>query len=158
MVLSIHLSATILALIIGFYLFIFNKKYFLENRYIVLIWVFFLWISAISGIFLNLITFSPFHILSIIVLTTTPLALYNYKKGKNKEYKLGLYYNFVGLCLAATGTLYPGRRIGGILFRGILNLDRSASVNIFYIITVIATLFAVNGIIKTNQEKLFNQN
>jgi hypothetical protein len=103
-------------------------------------------VTAFTGIFLNHQTFSPFHILVIVVLTTIPLAIYQYQKANYIEFKRGLFYNFVGLTLAMVGTLSPNRFFGNRIWIKTFELETVVATNIFYLIFGLSLLLAIFGI------------
>jgi uncharacterized membrane protein len=108
----IHLFATFTTLALAPYLLFVSKTAMHKRAYITAFLCATFMISAATGIFLNLVTFSFFHILSVVTLTTIPLGIYLWYK---KQY-LGLYHsifnNFLGLCAAFAGALSPGRSVG----------------------------------------------
>jgi uncharacterized membrane protein len=111
-ILFFHLFCTFGSLILGYYLFIFCHKPIQFYKNSVHLLCLLLFSSAISGIMLNLVVFSPFHILSIVTITTIPMVLYNFWRSNFLQFKKGLLYNFVGLNLAMVGALEPDRYIG----------------------------------------------
>lgn len=111
--------------------------------------------SAITGLFLNLRYFSPFHVLVIVVLTTVPLAFYNLKNGDVLKYKKGLFYNFIGLNLALVGALYPERFLGVKLWSTTLHLDSNISLLSFTCIAILASITAIYSIVQVNQKPNF---
>jgi uncharacterized membrane protein len=111
-VLFFHLFCTFGSVLVGYYLFIFSKKPIQNQKVLFFSLCALLFCSAVSGIFLNLSYFSPFHILSAVTILTIPLVIFNFFKAKFLKSKQGLFYNFVGLNIAMIGAFEPGRYIG----------------------------------------------
>jgi uncharacterized membrane protein len=53
--------------------------------------------------------YSPIHILSIVTLTTIPIAVLARWRGNIRAHATGMILNFVGLVIAGVFTLAPGR-------------------------------------------------
>lgn len=146
LILTLHLIVAFSSVFLGYSLFFISRKpitsYKVLNNFLIGLLI----ITAITGIFLNLTKFSPFHILAIVVLTTLPLAIYQRSKNNILEFKRGLFFNFVGLNLAMVGTLSPGRTIGFELLKKTLNFTDQMSTNSFYTLGIIAIILAIFGI------------
>jgi uncharacterized membrane protein len=111
-ILFIHLFATFSSVFLGYYLYLFSKKPLEVQKNLVYLLSTLLFISAITGILLNLFRFGPFHVLSIVTITTIPLALWHLSKSKFLKFKRGLLYNFIGLNIAMVGAFEPDRYMG----------------------------------------------
>jgi uncharacterized membrane protein len=53
--------------------------------------------------------YSPIHILSIVTLTTVPIAILARRRGNIRAHATGMILNYVGLLIAGAFTLAPGR-------------------------------------------------
>jgi uncharacterized membrane protein len=71
--------------------------------------------AGITGIMLNTYSFSPFHVLAVVTITTIPLAFWQLQQGKYLSFKRGILYNFIGLNIAMIGAFEPNRYLGGRL-------------------------------------------
>ncbi len=141
-----HLFCTISSIILGYYLFVFKRKAMEIQKYPVYLLSGLLIMAGISGIFLNTYSFSPFHVLAIVTITTIPLALWNLHKSQILEFKKGLLYNFVGLNLAMVGAFEPERYIGRKLGLSMLS---------WQILGVISIIIAIFVIIQANRKNSF---
>jgi uncharacterized membrane protein len=110
--LYIHLLATFTSVFLGYFLFLFSGKPLQEQKLLVYLLSTTLVTAGITGIMLNTYSFSPFHILAVVTITTIPLALWNLARGQFLEFKKGMLYNFVGLNLAMIGAFEPDRFVG----------------------------------------------
>jgi uncharacterized membrane protein len=111
-ILYIHLFATFTSVFLGYYLFLFSGKPLQVQKPAVYVLCATLVTAGITGIMLNTYSFSPFHILAVVTITTIPLALWNLGKGQFLKFKKGLLYNFIGLNIAMFGAFEPDRYIG----------------------------------------------
>jgi hypothetical protein len=111
-ILFFHLFCTFCSVILGYYLFLLSPNPLEKTKNLVYPLCALLVASAISGILLNVYTFSPFHALAIVTITTIPLALWNLSKSVFLPFKKGLLYNFIGLNLAMVGAFEPDRYVG----------------------------------------------
>jgi uncharacterized membrane protein len=144
-----HIISTLSSMIIGYYLIVFSRRTLESQKYLSLALAGLYICSAISGIFLNLETFSPFHILAIITLSTTPVAVYRYFNGKFKAFNRSMLYNFIGLNIAFAGALAPNRTLGYRFWKLGLHLDTTMALNSFYVflsaMMVIATVVIIRS-------------
>jgi uncharacterized membrane protein len=111
-ILFIHLFATFSSALLGYYLFFFSKKPIELQKIATYCISTLLIVSGITGILLNLYSFGPFHALSVVTITTIPLALWHLSKSKFLKFKKGLLYNFIGLNVAMVGAFEPDRYMG----------------------------------------------
>jgi uncharacterized membrane protein len=111
-ILFTHLFTTFSAVFLGYYLYLFSKKPLEIQKNSVYILSALLVISAITGILLNPYRFGPFHALSVVTITTIPLALWQLSQSKYLKFKKGLLYNFIGLNIAMVGAFEPDRYVG----------------------------------------------
>ncbi len=113
-------------------------------------------IAAITGIFLNLSSFSPFHILSIVVLTTIPIGVYQLLVNDDfQNFNRQVWFNFLGLNLAFVGALYPTRYIGYMMWghvEELTGMNPSLSFVGFFVILCGALLTVAYLVYKTVRE------
>lgn len=151
--LLIHIFFTLTSMIIGYGVFAFFKS---KNIYLIFALCICLILSAISGIFLNLSSFSPFHILSIVVLTTIPLGIYRYVFNSNFDFlNRQVWFNFLGLNLAFMGSFYPTRYIGSkfwFILEEIFGFDPQTSIFLFFTTFAFALSIIFYLIFKTIKE------
>jgi ABC-type phosphate/phosphonate transport system permease subunit len=95
---------------------------------------------------LNTYSFSPFHVLVVVTITTIPLVLWNLSRSKFLEFKKGLLYNFIGLNLAMIGAFEPDRYVGRRLH---------LTIEIWAGLMVLAIIFSVYIIIQANRKPNF---
>jgi uncharacterized membrane protein len=153
-----HITATLLSIILGYYLFVFSGQPIQTNKPLVYIFGCLLIISAFTGILLNTYSFSPFHILAIVTITTIPLAMYNLFKSQFLQFKRGLFYNFLGLNLAFCGALEPTRYLGRRLWKPLestFGLSREFSSTAFTILFVLSMILAIYFVIQANRKSNF---
>jgi uncharacterized membrane protein len=111
-ILFVHLFTTFSSIFFGYYLYLFSKKPLEIQKNLVYLLSGLLVISAVTGILLNPFRFGPFHVLSIVTITTIPLALWQLSQSKYLKFKKGLLYNFIGLNIAMVGAFEPDRYLG----------------------------------------------
>jgi uncharacterized membrane protein len=111
-ILYIHLVATFLSIFLGYYVFLLSQKPVETQKTLVYIISTTLITSGITGILLNPFNFGPFHVLSIVTITTIPLALWHLSQTRFLQFKKGLLYNFIGLNIAMIGAFQPDRYVG----------------------------------------------
>jgi uncharacterized membrane protein len=145
-ILFFHLFCTFGSVILGYYLFLFSKKPVERTKNLVYLLCTLLVSSAISGIMLNTYSFSPFHVLAIVTITTIPLVLWNLSRSKFLESKRGLLYNFIGLNLAMIGAFNPDRYLGSRL---------NLTIEIWSGLMILATVFSIYIIIQANRKPNF---
>jgi uncharacterized membrane protein len=145
-ILFFHLFCTFCSVILGYYLFLFSKKPMEKTKNLVYLLSTLLVSSAVSGIMLNTYSFSPFHALAIVTITTIPLVLWNLSRSKFLESKKGLLYNFIGLNLAMFGAFEPDRYVGRRLH---------LTIEIWAGLMVLATIFSIYIIIQANRNPNF---
>jgi uncharacterized membrane protein len=148
-ILFFHLFYTFCSVILGYYLFLFSKKPMEQTKNLVYLLCALLVSSAISGIMLNTYSFSPFHVLAIVTITTIPLVLWNLFRSNFLQSKKGLLYNFIGLNLAMIGAFEPDRYIGRRLH---------LTIEIWAVLMILATIFSVYIIIQANRKSNFSNN
>lgn len=146
LLLFIHIFATFSSVLLGYYLFLFSKKPLESQKTAVYAISALLVASGITGIFLNLFYFSPFHVLSVVTITTIPLALWHLSKAKFLQFKKGLLYNFIGLNIAMTGAFEPSRYVGRRL-----NLSES----IWQIMMILVIIIGIYFVIQANRSPKF---
>ena len=158
LVLYIHIANTVTAMVLGYYLFAFSQKPIQKQPILVGILSTTLIIASITGIFLNTRAFSQFHVLSIVVLTTLPFALFDWYRDRTLQFKKNLFYNFLGLNAAFVGTLSPTRLLGSRLWnpiRSSFGLDLNTSRNIYFFALAVSILIIIWFVIKANRPKFF---
>jgi hypothetical protein len=153
-----HIFFTLISMILGYYLFLFSKKTLNLQISTTFVLCFSLVISAITGIMLNTTTFSPFHILAIVTLTTTPLALVNLYRKNYLDFKRGIFFNFLGLNLAFVGALEPDRYLGSKLWNPIqlaLGWDSFVVGHIWFGILILSVLYVIFLVYRVLQNPTF---
>jgi uncharacterized membrane protein len=145
-ILFFHLFCTFSSIILGYYVFLFSKKPIEKTKNLVYLLCTLLVSSAISGIMLNTYSFSPFHVLAVVTITTIPLVIWNLSRSKFLEFKKGLLYNFIGLNLAMIGAFEPDRYVGRRLH---------LTIEIWAGLMVLAIIFSVYIIIQVNRNPKF---
>ena len=145
-ILFFHLFCTFNSVILGYYLFLFSKKPIELQKIIVCFLCVLLISAAISGIMLNTYSFSPFHVLSVVTITTIPVALYNLYNSKFLVFKKGLLYNFIGLNIAMIGAFEPHRYIG----RRLHLTDQS-----WLVLMILAVFISIYFIFQANKNPKF---
>jgi uncharacterized membrane protein len=145
-ILFFHLFCTFSSVILGYHLFIFSKKPLELQTFLVYPLCALLVSSAISGIMLNTYSFSPFHVLAVVTITTIPLVLWNLSRSKFLEFKKGLLYNFIGLNLAMVGAFEPDRYVGRRL---------NLTIGVWSGLMVLAIIFSIYIVIQANRKSNF---
>jgi uncharacterized membrane protein len=151
MLLFIHILTTLSSLIIGYYIFLISKRSTVDERFISFFLCAILVVSAVTGILLNLVTFSPFHILSAVTIITIPLALVNFIQAKYERYIRGIFYNFLGLNIAFIGALEPSRYLGYKFWkigRDLFGFSQVLTQDLFLIMLVGVAVFAIVMFVK----------
>jgi uncharacterized membrane protein len=116
----IHLAATILALALGAYMLI-RRKGTVSHRMLGWIWVALMLTAATSSFWITGITgsYSPIHILSVVVLISVPAAIFAIRNGRvNTHRRVMQIVFFSGLVLPGLLTLLPGRLLGRLMSDG----------------------------------------
>lgn len=146
MLISLHIISTLVSMLLWYSLFLLRRHEIIEKRidgYLIVLCILLLF-AAISGIFLNLRSFSPFHILSIVTLTTIPVSLYSlYQKRNSYKAFRGVFYNFLWLNLAFIGALLPLRTLWYRLWIEGLWLSIEVATQIVWIIWIIASIYVI---------------
>jgi hypothetical protein len=153
-----HITATTLSMILGYYLIVFSKKPIQTLPKTLFSLVICLIISAITGVFLNTSEFSPFHILAIVTLTTSPFIFSNFYKKNYPELKRNLFCNFCGLNLAFVGALSPQRYLGRRLWKPIetgLGLDKGITTKLWLGLLILAVVIVIIQIVRMYKNKNF---
>lgn len=116
-VLWIHIVASLTAFGLGLWLFFTapSKPKRLGYNLLMVLLV----ITALSGIPLNTLSFSPFHALAILTLVNVPLSIRAFGQGRERVARDNLFQNYLGLSVALVGTTYPLRFIGSRLYSGV---------------------------------------
>lgn len=117
----IHLAATILALALGAYMLI-RRKGTVSHRMLGWIWVALMLTAATSSFWITGITgsYSPIHILSVVVLVSVPAAVFAIRNGRvNTHRRVMQTVFFSGLVLPGLLTLLPGRLLGRLMSDGL---------------------------------------
>lgn len=117
----IHLTATILALLLGIVM-LARRKGTGWHRTLGWTWVGLMLTAAVSSFWITGIRgdYSPIHILSVVVLVTVPAAILAIRKGKVSTHRRAmLTLFFTGLVLPGLFTLLPMRLLGRLLGDGV---------------------------------------
>lgn len=124
----IHLAATILALALGAFMLI-RRKGTISHRGLGWIWVVLMLTAAISSFWitgLNDGSFSPIHILSIVVLVTVPAAIFAIRHRRVNTHRRAMQaLYFSGLVLPGLLTLLPDRLLGRLMTEGLTLLTQA---------------------------------
>jgi hypothetical protein len=158
LLLPTHIFLTLSSLLLGYYLFIISKIPLYKQKILSGSLSICLIISAITGILLNTYSFSPFHVLAIVTITTIPLAWFNFMKKNYTEFTKGIFFNVVGLNIAFVGALAPERYLGYKLWHPMqksLDLSNSAVDNAFIALLSISFLYAVCLVMKAIKDSNF---
>jgi hypothetical protein len=153
-----HITATTLSMILGYNLIVFSKKPIETLPKTLFSLVICLVISAITGIFLNTTEFSPFHILAIVTLSTSPFIFSNFYKKNYPELKRNLFCNFCGLNLAFVGAMAPQRYLGRRLWKPIeygLGLDKGVTTKIWLGLLILAVIIVIVQVARMYRVKNF---
>jgi hypothetical protein len=153
-----HITATTLSMILGYYLIIFSKKPIETLPKTLFSLVICLIVSAITGIFLNTTEFSPFHILAIVTLSTSPFIISNFYKKNYPELKRNLFWNFCGLNLAFVGAMAPQRYLGRRMWNPIssaFGFDRVVATQIWLGILVFSIVVVIVQIVRMYRNPMF---
>lgn len=142
-ILIFHITIAIISLILGSYLFFFSNKPIQNSHKLSSALMISLILTAITGIFLETASFSPFHILVIVVLTTIPVAFWQRSVNRLLPFKRNLFYNFIGLNIALVGTLSPNRFLGNRLWTNGLQLSEANSRTAFLVIIGVAIILGI---------------
>ena len=112
-ILWVHIVSSLGAFGVAIYLFFWAKG---ENRLGYVFLMVLLAVTALSGIPLNTLTFSPFHALALLTLVNVPLSWRAFKRGRERTARDNLFQNSLGLFVALVGTTHPYRFIGSKLY------------------------------------------
>ena len=120
MLLTLHISAAVWALIIGTYQ-LMTHKGTKRHKFVGRSWMMAMVVVAISSFGLSGFTpifgqYSLFHVLSVWILVCIVASIYFARKGNIKRHKSFTTGAFFGLIGAGLGTLAPGRLIHEWLF------------------------------------------
>lgn len=158
--LTLHIITTLTSMFLGYSIFLFRRRETIEkrvDRYLLTLCILLL-IAAVTGILLNLHTFSPFHILSIVTITTIPISLvFIYQKRNYFQAFRGVFYNFLGLNLALIGALLPMRTLGYRLWIEGFWLSVESATLIVQVLFVIGIISAIYLVYRTIRDKTFFQ-
>jgi uncharacterized membrane protein len=146
--LYIHLLATFSSVFVGYFLFLFSRKPLQVQKPLVYLLCTTFVTAGITGIMLNTYSFSPFHVLAVVTITTIPLALWNLKREQFLEFKKGMLYNFVGLNLAMIGAFEPDRFVGRRL---------GLPVSLWEVMMISAIFVGILMIVRANKNPKFFQ-
>lgn len=136
---AIHIVNSVLSLVLWYYIFGFCKS----NTKIQIILCITLLITAITWIFLNLHSFSPFHILSAVTIGTIPIAIYDIYHNKITKWSRGIFFNFLWLNLAFLWALFPSRELWYRLWIRWLGVKYEIASQIMPYIMIIAWLVVI---------------
>lgn len=114
-------------------------------------------VASITGILFNPYTFTPFHFLGLVVCTTIPLAIYNFRKASYYKGNRGIFFNFIGLNLAGYGAMEPerylGRRVWSIFDK--VDIIKMNNFNIWLIGFGVAAIIATVMVFRSIKNKDF---
>ncbi len=117
----IHLAATILALALGIFMLI-RRKGTYSHRTLGWVWAVLMPTAAVSSFWITGMrgSFSPIHILSVVVLVSVPAAVFAIRNGRvNTHRRVMQIVFFSGLVLPGLLTLLPGRLLGRLMSDGV---------------------------------------
>ncbi|WP_341894545.1 DUF2306 domain-containing protein [Ferrovibrio terrae] len=117
----IHLTATILALLLGIMM-LARRKGTLSHRLLGWIWVGLMLTAAISSFWITGMRdgYSPIHGLSVLVLVLVPLAVLAIRRGKVTRHRMAMTGLFFGaLVIPGLFTLLPTRLLGRLMTDGV---------------------------------------
>ena len=125
-IIYIHATLALLAVPLGFYIFI-TRKGTKQNRMLGRIWVTLLIMVSLTAIFIQVINQGQYSLIHLLILLTIGSLIYSiwsirkFKKTKIEGYKLSHIYSMIGvyvgaLLIAGAFTLMPGRFFHEILF------------------------------------------
>lgn len=117
----IHLTATILALLLGIVM-LARRKGTLPHRLLGWIWVGLMLTAAVSSFWITGIRggYSPIHALSVLVLVLVPLAVLAIRRGKVARHRMAMIGLFFGaLVIPGLFTLLPMRLLGRLMTDGV---------------------------------------
>lgn len=109
-----HIVASLTAFSLGLWLFFTASQPSRRGFYVALMVL--LVVTAVSGVFLNTLFFTPFHALSILTLVNIPLSIRAFAQGRERVARDNLFQNYLGLSVALVGTTYPLRFLGSRLY------------------------------------------
>jgi len=116
---AIHLASALIALGVGPVIFSMRKGTDL-HRALDRLWAASIVVAAVSSFWIRdiggLMGFSWIHLLSVYTLWSVLAALYFIRRGNMNEHRKAMIGTFIGLSIAATLALLPGRRMGAFLF------------------------------------------
>ena len=111
-----HIAASLTAFGLGLGLFFTPTRDSRRGAYNLLMGL--LVVTAVSGIPLNTLAFSPFHALALLTLVNIPLSIRAFRQGRERVARDNLFQNYLGLSVALVGTTHPLRFIGGRMYGG----------------------------------------
>ena len=116
---TVHLLGAAPALLIGAVM-LFLEKGTRFHKALGRVWVALILLVSISSFFIFEIRDgagpSPIHLLSIWTLVAVSLALYHIRRGNRRAHRGFMIGTYVGLIIAGTLALEPGRMLGNSLF------------------------------------------
>ncbi|TFW02299.1 DUF2306 domain-containing protein [Oxalobacteraceae bacterium OM1] len=115
-VVVIHVAAAVAALAIGAAAFS-AKKGSLRHRLLGRSWAMLMLLAALTSLGIRTTGhFSWIHILSVVVLTTIPLAVFAAMRGRIHVHRRAMSANYAGLVIAGFFSLMPARLLGQLLW------------------------------------------
>ncbi len=140
--LYLHISASTTAFLIGIIVFFFKIQGTKIEKHLYNILKLSLVITAVTGVFLNLVYFSAFHALAILTMVNVPISIKELAKGNQLKHNQNLFENYLGLFIAMIGTTFPLRFIGIRIYNDLLNIEYDNAVKYFYISMIIAVILS----------------